>query len=846
MSEAAGTYTFLFTDIVASSTRWEEQPEAMLETIRWHHEVVRRAVESHAGKVFKSLGDGQAAVFAGPHWAIRAALAAQRELIQKPEIGVKIALHTGFATLVEGDFMGPGVNRVARLVDLAQAGQVLASGATIHLSRDNLEGIETRYLGEFGLLGHERPEEIHQVWGEGLPHEFSPLAAQANRPTHNLTPLERPFVGRKKELAELKVLLEMEDTHLITILGFGGIGKTTLSRQLGWELVSAYPDGVWFVECEGLDSKDAILEAIADAASALGEAGKTLDCLVEFFGKQKSLIILDCFERGVLHASVIDDLLKSCPRLQVLVTSRRLLGLAWEQEYALGGMVGAKKALSQDATQLFWDAAGRSQPSLKPTKEDQQAVERLCAALEHIPLAIVICAGRMRYASASQILEQVQTGLLESVRTSSGLDGRHSGLRKVIQTTFDLLDVHDRRVAARLAVFEGGFLMTDAVAVLAAVDESPRAQLSDSIARLRDHSLLSTEIVGAAVRFRILDSVREFLGEIADPNEMARLGLVHAEHYATVAHSVRNEDSSRLHVEVRNLHRGAQTAKAVSPSLLAHYASILARPLLEAGLTTEFVDLAESALPSADPALRKELLGLLGTHHRRLSRPAEAREAWTKRAELCLVNGDVEGYSDSLSDLANLAVEQSDFDEVERLCELFDQVEGASAIMEGVFCSLRAQVAVARGRHDEAADLCRLALLPLEAEPESPSASYLWRSTAEILRACGLFEKGLEVIENLVQRGLRDTTPQAVRIGLLEKALLQEAKGEPALAMRQLLAAELVPMERQNRHRQRIQAMKRALVERHGEEIFDDIPTACAGNWRQKVKELTVASRSVV
>ena len=251
-SPPIGTLTFLFTDIEGSTRLWEHDALAMQAALTRHDEIVRSVIEEHGGYVFKTVGDAFCAVFPTAPDALEAALEIQRRLLsseweQTGPLRVRMALHTGAAEERDGDYFGPPVNRVARLLSAAHGGQVLLSLPAQELVRDQLPTATTlRDLGEHRLKDLFRPERVFQLVSPDLPSEFPPLRTlEAYR--NNLPLQPTPLMGREKEVAEVLDLLRSDETRLLTLTGPGGIGKTRLALQAAADLLENFPDGTFLV-----------------------------------------------------------------------------------------------------------------------------------------------------------------------------------------------------------------------------------------------------------------------------------------------------------------------------------------------------------------------------------------------------------------------------------------------------------------------------------------------------------------------------------------------------------------------------------------------------------------------
>src|SRR5215211_7542244 len=373
----SGTVTFLFTDIEGSTKLWERSPEAMQRALARHDEILRRAIEMYDGYVFKTVGDAFCATFPRAPQALDATLEAQRALSGEEwgeEIGtlkVRMALHTGAAEERGGDYFGPPLNRVARLLSAGHGGQVLLSLATQELVRDELpEEVAPRDLGERRLKDLFRPERVFQLSAPGLPSSFPPLKTLDAR-MNNLPIQPTQLVGREKELAEIVGRVRLPDTRLLTLTGAGGTGKTRLALQAGAELLDEFEGGVFFVALATITDAELVASAVAGPLGVVESAQQPLEESLKAYLREKVLLlILDNFEQVLEGAPLVGDLLSVCPRLKVLTTSRISLRLYGEQEYRVGPLelsdpkrLPPVEGLSQyEAVRLFVERARAVKP----------------------------------------------------------------------------------------------------------------------------------------------------------------------------------------------------------------------------------------------------------------------------------------------------------------------------------------------------------------------------------------------------------------------------------------------------------------------------------------------------
>ena len=521
MGAPSGLVTLLFTDIEGSTRAWESHPAEMRVALERHDEIMRERIEGADGYVFKTVGDAFCAAFPAPAQAVRAAVDIQRALAAErwpPElpIRVRMGLHSGVCHERDGDYFGPTVNRTARLEATAHGGQVVISGVTADLMAGAVASdVSLRDLGEHRLKDLGEPERVYQVCGIGLAWEFPPLRSLDSPDLlHNLPSQTSTFVGREQELDELRKLLD--ESRVLTLTGAGGVGKTRLALQLAADVLDGSGDGVWFVDLAPLSDPGLVA---AKAASALGvreEPGRSVtESLVLALKARRLLAVFDNCEHVIGEAAtLVDELVRGCPQLTILSTSREPLRVPGEHVYRVPSLTVPASAeddpgllLGSEAVRLFLERAGEQQSGIVVDDANSAAIGRLCRRLDGIPLAIELAVARLR----SLPLIELERRLDQRLRLLTGGNRtlpRQQTLAALIDWSYDLLSPLEQEVLDRLSVFAGGFDLDAAEAVVRSRTQSSLGIL-DRLAALVDKSLVETDRTGP-LRYRLLESIRQY------------------------------------------------------------------------------------------------------------------------------------------------------------------------------------------------------------------------------------------------------------------------------------------------------------------------------------------------
>ncbi len=540
----SGTVTLLFTDIEGSTQHWEQQRAAMADALRRHDELLRTTIEAHGGHVFKTMGDAVCAAFSRAPDAVAAAADAQRALAAEDwsvagGLVVRMALHSGTTDEREGDYFGPAVNRIARLLAIAHGGQVVVSGSTAALLRGVMpERMQLTDLGEHRLKDLVESEHVWQLNIETLQAEF-PSLRSLDVSTNNLPIQRTSFVGRERDIADVVELLERH--HLVTLVGSGGVGKTRLALRAGAELLDRYPDGVWFVDLAPISDPELVPSVTAQALGISQQQGRRVDEAIALWLKRKQLLLIFDNCEHVLDsvAQLAASILTTAPQVAILATSRQALAITGEAAHRLPSLplpadvasLTAGEALRYGAIALFAERAKAADTRFTLTDTTAPMLAEICRRLDGIPLAIELAAARVKVLSIPTLAQRLDERF--RILTGGGRDvlPRQKTLSALIDWSYELLTPEEQRLFSRLGVFAGGFGLDAATSVCggAGVDE---IDMLDLLASLTDKSLVVADTSGEHERYRLLESTAAYaLEKLGASGEREAFARRHAEYF---------------------------------------------------------------------------------------------------------------------------------------------------------------------------------------------------------------------------------------------------------------------------------------------------------------------------
>ncbi|MGC2486260.1 MAG: AAA family ATPase [Acidimicrobiales bacterium] len=628
----------LFTDIEGSTARWDADALAMREQLARHDAVVTDSILEHGGHVVKHTGDGFLARFETGRDATAAAISAQLRLADMDfsSVGglkIRAAIDVGVVETRNGDLYGPALNRCARLMDAAHGGQVLASEYAwedLHVGEslragERQDAIDFADLGLHRLKGLARPQRIFQVLHSQLPQAFPPPRS-LNSSIGNLPVDASPVVGRADLISRVAELLAAPG--VVTLIGPGGVGKTRLAISVGHEVAGRFADGVWFVDLAPVNDRRGMSAAVIRSMGLARRSGQTLEStLRDVLSSRQALLIIDNAEHLVdATRDLVSQVLVHGSTARVLVTSRLPLGGSSETKIRVEPLVTPKgvgvrsldDALLSPAVQLFVERARSARADFALTSENFNDVVAICDELDGLPLAIELAAARVEVMTIAQISARLDDRF-RLLQAGPEQDSRHRTLIATLDWSYEHLSPGAQGLFARLSVLASSFSF-DTAAALATMDE---LDVIAQLAELVQNSMLATDHNSEAVRYRMIETMRDYaalrLDESGDTDEVQRR---HAAYFSEMAASLQRVTWGRealgtldqCRLELPSLRRAFEWALANDPAqALAMatdlYALWLIRDLVADG--RRWLHEVSEVIGGTGPTLSRELIAAL-------------------------------------------------------------------------------------------------------------------------------------------------------------------------------------------------------------------------------------------
>ena len=574
---ATQTLTFLFTDIERSTALLQRLGETYADVLTTHHRLIRAGLAAHGGSEVDTQGDAFFAVFGSARACVDAAIEMQRAIASRQwpadeAVRVRMGIHSGEASRTASGLVGLDVHRAARIAAVAHGGQIVVSATTAALLRDRMPASASlRDLGLHRLKDLGRPEQIFQVDAAGLPTDFPPLRSLDNPKLLNNLPAQvSSFIGRDAELAEVGHLVAT--ARLVTLTGTGGAGKTRLGLQTAAFLIDRFGDGVWFADLAPLRDADLVAVTVSHVLGIRAEPGRPLiDTLVEAVGQRSLLLLVDNCEHVLdACAKLADALLRNCPNVVVLATSREPLGIDGERVHRVPSMEtpaggdDMNAIGNTEAVRLFTDRAAQHGVPLAWDKRTASVVGRICRRLDGIPLAIELGAARLSVMSVTELDARLDQRFALLIGGSRVAMPRQRTLHAMVDWSWELLNGAEQHVLARLSAFAGGFDLAAAEAVTP--DQSVHSdEVLGHLGALVDKNLVQFADTGTGpARYRLLETVRQYAAQQLDAEGAATANgarAAHRDHYLALAEAAapqlagrdQAEWLDRLDLEIGNL-----------------------------------------------------------------------------------------------------------------------------------------------------------------------------------------------------------------------------------------------------------------------------------------------------
>ena len=463
---------------------------------------------------------------------------------------------------------------------------------------------------------------------------------------NNLPTQLTSFVGRESELAD--VLGLVSSARLVSVTGAAGCGKTRLALQAASVVLPDFPEGVWLVEVSRVNDAAFVGQAVATVLGIREEPGGSIgDSLAAHLDGRRTLLVLDGCEHVVeATANLADELLRRCPELQMLVTSREALRVAGEAIWRIPSLVPS------DAAALFLDRARLADSNFHLDIDQAPAADLVCRRLDGIPLAIELAAARVHMMSVPQILERLEDRFRLLTGGSRTALPRHQTLRAAVDWSYQQLDESEALLFRRLSVFSGDFAV-DSLEAVCCDERIPAGEVVDHLTRLADKSLVVPEAgSGDRFRYRLLETLSEYGRErLAESGEAATLRRRHADHFVGLAEAATEE---RIAVELSNLTAALEFLRAGGDPAGLRLAVALVGYWDSAGHVNEGRERLEALLAgvAGEWDVRAKALDGAGWLALRQADMAGARALFTAARNLLEDRGDSGELARTLSNLA--------------------------------------------------------------------------------------------------------------------------------------------------------------------------------------------------
>jgi predicted ATPase/DNA-binding CsgD family transcriptional regulator len=513
------------------TTSGDVPPIALAAGLERYDSIAREVIERSGGFLFANGDDDNiSAAFTTALDAAEAAVELQRRLLAEADriaFGLRVALHTGVAAKGEREYVGPEVDRAARLASLAHGRQIVLSDTTEPLLRSRMT---MRSLGEHRLHDLDRRVTVYQLEADGLPSEF-PAPQRRDAWRGNLPEQVTSFVGRDDLLHEVADLVRAN--QLVTLSGPGGVGKTRLALEVGVGLAAEFPDGVWLVDLASVADPASVTAAIATTLGIVPRGDiELIDAVAEALSGRRAVVLIDNCEH-VLRAAAdaIGAILARSSAVRVLATSREYLWIAGETLLEVTPLA-LEGGIASDAGQLFVERARAARPGFSAQEpETAGAVDEICQTLDGLPLGIELAAARMAAMSVIEVRDRLGARF-RLLQSPAARPERQQTLLRAVGWSYDLLEPDEQSLLRNASVFSGGFDLPSVSAVVG-VDELAVLGHVDSLV---GKSLIVADHGADRTRYRMYETIRQFSEDrLTETGGLERMRDRHAAHFAVAA-----------------------------------------------------------------------------------------------------------------------------------------------------------------------------------------------------------------------------------------------------------------------------------------------------------------------
>ncbi len=680
-----GTVTFLFTDIEGSTRLLQQLGNLYEDVLAEYRRLLRSVFQENGGREVDTQGDSFFIAFARARDALVASVTAQRSIVNSQwprdvSVRVRMGLHTGEPLRMETGYTGMDVHRAARICGAGHGGQILLSETTSALIAEDLpRELTLRDLGKHNLKDLAYPQHLFQVVAPDLPADFPPLKSVDLLP-NNLPRYLTSFVGRERELQEIKTSLSA--VRLLTLTGTGGAGKTRLAVHVAAEVLEEFPDGAWIIELAALADPELVSQAVAIALHLTEQPKQPWrQTLVEHLRSKTLLLLLDnCEHLLSASAQLADALLRECPGLRILATSREGLGITGELTCTvpslklpdIAHLPPVEQLPQYEAVRLFIERALFSRPGFQLTRNNAQAVAQICYRLDGIPLAIELAAARVKTMPVETIAVRLDDRFRLLTGGSRTALPRHQTLRAALDWSYALLTEAERVLFCRVVAFTGGFTL-DAAENVCTNDPNDDDNVLELLTRLVDKSLVIFDEHDSQGRYRLLETVRQYgLARLLELGEADLIRKRHRDFFLALAERAEKELTGtdqgvwldRLEREHDNI-RAVFDSSLVDVELGMRLASALWRFWMVRGYVGEgrarFATLLGRATGTEPAVVRAKTLTGAGILAWQQGDYAAARALNEEGLTILRELGEKSSIADALNNLGRVATAQGDY-----------------------------------------------------------------------------------------------------------------------------------------------------------------------------------------